>query len=184
MLRFRITFKNDVFGDLNKTAQDAPIRFREALKQRSQAVKTQALSVLMTVPGPVVYADNGRLRWKSRQQRIAFFASNGFGGGIPTQRKPEPGGVLGAYDVTVNAEGFNGSMFLVNNYPDAQYIIGDDQQPFHADTGWVKIDAAAQEIAPVFTEVVIAAWNEAVEPRAGSGVGSRLRSLATRIFGL
>ena len=185
MLRFRIRFENNVFADLNKTAQDAPVRFREALKQRAQAVKTQALTALHDVPGPVVYADNGRLRWKNERQKRAFFASNGFGRGIPTGRVNEPGGVLGAYDVTVNAEGFNGSMLLINNYPGAEFIIGDFQQPFHADTGWQRVDNAAAEIGPVFADVVVAAWNEAVAPTGGGGgIGSRLRSFATRVFGL
>lgn len=79
------------------------------------------------------------LRWKSERQRRAYFASNGFGKGIPSRRT----GKLGkSWRITYKpiARGGDGSIQIYNDALEARFVIGIDQQPFHADTGWKRID--------------------------------------------
>jgi hypothetical protein len=58
------------------------------------------------------------VRWDSDKQRRAFFASNGFGRGIPTGRS---GGYQRGWAVTQNGDDFS----LENRYPGAMFIGGD-----------------------------------------------------------
>lgn len=69
------------------------------------------------------------LRWKSEKQRRAYFASNGFGKGIPYQRRGDLGN---RWRESV----FKNVFTFRNTARYASFVIGDDQEPFHNDTGW------------------------------------------------
>ena len=115
---------------------------------------------LGAIPGPVHYP----IRWTSERQRRAFFASDGFGRGIPTKRT----GLVARWDVHVDYDAletmrswlFQLQVFLAtlahkarstlgsspkdiiliaitNTIPYQRYVTGENQQGFHRDTGWV-----------------------------------------------
>lgn len=86
-------------------------------------------------PGPVVYADSGRLRWTSEKQRryvIGYvLKKDNRGNIIPYQRR-------GTYYDTVEVTADGKVIIIANTNPVSKYITGRLQQGFHADTGWIQ----------------------------------------------
>lgn len=98
-------------NDVNRTAEDM-------------------LRVLRTEPGPVKYP----IRWTSVKQRKAFFASNGFGRGIPAVRSHELAN--GWKYRVIYTPGQLAEVEVENPAPYEQFVTGRNQQAFHAITGW------------------------------------------------
>lgn len=121
---------------------------KSAVKRTQKTVNQR----LKSPPGPVKYP----IAWTSDRQRRAFFATNGFGRGIPTRRS---GAVQRGWTYTsdVNAEDLTGEITLDNRVPYAKYVYGDfaadyaPQQRFHAVTGWERANKVADD---VFAEVI------------------------------
>ena len=118
-------FDNEVF-------QIAQFSYASALEE--------AADVLNRDPGPVKHP----IKWTSDRQRRAFFASNGFGRGIPTQRT---GRVRSWVAVIERTRGGTITARLVNPVSYARFVYGDlnfksravalkPQQQFHRNTGW------------------------------------------------
>jgi len=83
------------------------------------------------------------LRWTSEKQRRAFFATDGFGGGIPHRRK-SPSQVQEGWRVEYIEGKFTGALIVSNEWDKAPYVIGTVwkpkwQQQFHIDLGWPKL---------------------------------------------
>lgn len=96
------------------------------------------LADLRKAPGAVKYP----IAWKSAKQRKAYFATDGFGRGIPTQRS---GALGGGWRVTVvYAPNKITSIAARNDVPYRRFVTGEDQQPFHRNTGWQKDDDTLQ----------------------------------------
>jgi hypothetical protein len=99
-------------------------------------------------PGAVRYP----IQWASDKQRRAFFATNGFGGGIPYRRTRN----LQKSWVFAIDEYPNGEEVSIGNTADyARYVIGAEQQPFHSNTGWPRIDDEAAALTNELTDEVI-----------------------------
>lgn len=162
MIRAFLTYDPAVLNSLISDIQTAPARFQRNLQRRFPAFKSAVLRNVDVIPGPPRYP----IRWKSERQKRAFFASNGFGRGIPTGRVSEPGGVLGGYDVELQAAvggvEAEGQLTLINHYPGAAYIIGEFQQPFHADTGWVQVDTVQAQNETLAVDFITETWDETV----------------------
>lgn len=146
----------DLESDLGKLVTTT---FRRRLVKTGQRI----LRIVKVKPGPVVYANNGKLRWKSRKQQQAFFASNGFGGGIPTERTDA---YINDFEVVVETTDFAGSVSVINNNPAAGYIGGDDQQPFHEDTGWPNITKTLEAEEPNVEDDLINDYFLLADPEA------------------
>jgi len=71
-------------------------------------------------------------KWQSEKQRKAYFASNGFGGGIPSRRT---GAVNRGWQASVDP--YRKTVFNRLNY--ARYVMGARQQMGHAVDGWRKV---------------------------------------------
>ena len=113
-------------------------------------MRAYAKTKLRRVPGKPHYP----IRWTSERQRRAFFASNGFGRGIPTQRTNE---MVNAWDVRFTLTNDGGELALTNDTDYWSFVVGDDQQGFHKDTGWYyygDVVGEVQEFAVTsFTEI-------------------------------
>lgn len=125
---------------------------------------------LIADPGPVRYTrtlkGGGKgLRWKSDKQRKAFFASNGFGRGIPTRRtgKIREAWVIGFYP----SRRIIGQIVVSNDHPAVNFVQGQWQQPFHQDTGWVKDSSVAPNILNFAEGIVIDTFIVACDPLRG-----------------
>ena len=88
-------------------------------------------------PGPVVYP----IEWESEKQRRAFFATDGFGGGIPSRRTGE---FFRDYDVRVNRALAEAAIVNTSEYADP--LVGESQQRFHANTGYRKITSYEDDL--------------------------------------
>ncbi len=126
-------------------------------------IQNEATRRLRREPGVVVYP----IQWTSEKQRLAFFATDGFGHGIPYQRTGQI-----EHDWHVIADYRNGfaGITVFNDSPVAMYIYGDEfgrhQQPMHIDTGWPTFRDHLMEISLAASDRAAAAlpfvWGEAV----------------------
>lgn len=142
-----------------------PDAFHNALQGRQGQLASDALRKLTIVPGAPIYP----IRWKSQRQRRAFFASNGFGKGIPTKRSYK---LLKGWRVLYQRTGDGGFISLVNEVPYMKYVQGDEAQPFHLDTGWIQRGDVVNDFVRETTEQVSIVWlttaQAAVETKAKS----------------
>lgn len=158
-VHIKIDPAQDIIEALADQMQKTPALLRTALKRQGTRFKTRILGELRTEPG----SPNYPLRWKSEKQRRAFFATNGFGRGIGA---PRTHALSRGWRVDIDDSQFlNLDVYNVENY--ATYVIGDDQQPFHIDTGWLyapRILAAERER---FEDVLIDTYFTVADPTAG-----------------
>lgn len=99
-------------------------------------VEPQMLAELRTDAPPVKYP----IDWTSERQKRAFFATDGFGRGIPTQRT---GNVQAGWKVLTERVGGIFSVVVENAVDYAKRVYGSlakggqrFQQRFHRNTGW------------------------------------------------
>ena len=96
----------------------------------------QTTSGMKKYPGPSVQP----VDWQTEKQRKAFFATDGFGGGIPTSRTGE---LFRHFDVEASRRALWTK--IVNTAEFAQYIIGKLQQRFHKATGYKQMESYEPE---------------------------------------
>lgn len=92
------------------------------------------------VPGPVKYP----IQWTSEKQRKAFFATDGFGKGIPYRRT---GQLPADWRVELAVHGGGASVSIVNRNPAAPFVYGRWKQQFHTNTGWPDARPIIDQIA-------------------------------------
>ena len=104
-----------------------PTQLTRAYKRNSSRLRSRWLAALQVEP-----LDASRfyvLPWKSRKQVKAFFASEGFGGGIPTERSH---GLIRAWRVLFQTVEQGGSIAAYNTAAAAVFVYGDwttERQP-------------------------------------------------------
>lgn len=86
-------------------------------------------------PARVQHDENNPYQWQSENQRRAYFATDGFGGGIPYQRT---GNLAGGWTYTESDSNWT-SVKLENSTDYAGYVQGDAIQRGHIADGWRKI---------------------------------------------
>jgi hypothetical protein len=147
-------FKQEIIYTVNT----GDLRVSKKLQQALQQWQAQLLAQLQQEPGPPKYP----IRWTTERQRRAFFATNGFGRGIPTKRTHA---ISQAWQVTINVEQITRFQVFTNNLiaflarfkvSDAptpplptvivdvsnpvsytRYVEGENQQGYHKNTGWL-----------------------------------------------
>lgn len=157
MIRADIRVDTDVLDAIRETAQDAPQRMSRAYSRAVSGLRTQLLNDLQQEPGPPQYPITTRM---TPRQRRAFWATNGFGRGIPTQRS---GALAAGYDVELLERDNGGLLQITNDAPYAPFVVGELQQGFHADTGWQPVDVVAARYEEVATDVLAETWLNVVE---------------------
>jgi hypothetical protein len=151
MIRMDVTVDEDVLDAIRDAAEEAPRRMKKAYARRIKSIRQRMLDDLRRYPGPVKYP----FRWKSERQRRAFFATDGFGHGIPYVRTNalKDGWTTRIRDTT------DGAIFEVENTADyARYVVGDDQQPGHLATGWQSAGAIVAKYREQATDELIDTW--------------------------
>src|SRR3972149_1043646 len=112
--------------------ENAPTRFNvlvDNIVTGRGGLQARVEKVLTPYPAPPRYP----LRWKSARLRRAYFATRGFGKGIPYKRTGQLGkGWRVVYRPLRRNDG-DGSLEITNIAPAARYVVGQDQQPFPAD---------------------------------------------------
>ena len=91
-------------------------------------------------PGPVVYP----FVWASERQRRAFFATDGFGHGIPYQRSHA---YVHSWHVRADYTDTFSGIAVYSDSPSADFVGGRQQQPGHVQTGWPNAVEVIQVIS-------------------------------------
>ena len=145
---------------INDTAGTAP-QFMSVLWGRTvKRLGASTVQKLATQPGKPKYP----IRWKTERQRRAFFATNGFGRGIPTTRTNT---LSSAWTVQVIDIPDGQEAQVVNNTPYASFVQGVDQQPFHLDTGWSTAGLVVAQERAIYTEALKRDWFTVTDPFRG-----------------
>lgn len=133
----QITIDTDVFDAITNVAKTAP-RAVDALVNRSIRgdAEKRLIPQLQAEPSTVVYP----VAWTTERQRRAFFATNGFGAGIPTRRTGKTRAGWALVGEITSAGAGAGALRVENNVPAARYVYFPRQQQFHKNTGWVGSD--------------------------------------------
>jgi hypothetical protein len=150
-VKLEIRVDQDVLDAIRDQAAESPRRMNKAYKRRVKRIRQQLLDELRQYPGPVKYP----FRWKSERQRRAFFATDGFGHGIPYVRT----NALKDGWTTRIRDQQNGAIFEVENTADhARFVIGDDTQPGHLATGWRSAAVLIGEYREKAVDELIETW--------------------------
>ena len=142
-------------SDLQKNIKRLPQTFRLLLKGKRGRIAIRTLAMLQRIPGKPIYP----LRWTSAKQRRAFFATKGFGGGIPSKRS---GAIVGAWQAEPDPvfSAIEGRIVLSNPHPKMPFLQGSRSQKFHRDTGWVQIADVVDTFIKEAGALTMELWEE------------------------
>lgn len=159
----------DALKKVVKNLTDAPRNFNRLMKARGSNAAPKALARLQQIPGSPRYTGIGKrgqavLNWTTDKQRRAFFATDGFGRGIPTRRT---GRIAAAWKTDFIPDAKGGLLILENDNPAATFVQGMDQQGFHADTGWITTSEVSDQFFAEGGGAVVEAWYTAADPLKG-----------------
>lgn len=142
---------------------EAKRKFQRAMQQRpGNQLAARALARLKTVPGKPNYP----FKFTNDRQRRGFFASDGFGQGIPASRGNPPA-VTEAWGAEFIATDDGGILALTNDEPHMEFVQGARAQAFHIDTGWVQVDDVEQDAFAEMEDVAVAEWFVQSDPLEG-----------------
>ena len=149
----------DLLADFAAFQRGAPDLFRRKVPSAARRVTKFAKDAMpgAAPPDPRPRFPNRPypLRWTTERQRRAFFATDGFGGGVPHRRTGE---LMRSWATRTDfEEGGDGVFILENTLDIARYVIGDDQQLYHGDIGWEVLGES-----DVFAEVAAFAADQIV----------------------
>ena len=152
-IRVDVMVDQDVLDAIAETARESPRRMSKAYKKRVKRLRQQLLDELRQYPGKVKYP----FRWKSERQRRAFFATDGFGFGIPYVRT----NALKEGWTTHIRDRRDGVIFeVVNNTDYAEFVVGDWAQPGHIATGWRSAAVTIARFREQAVDELIDVWGE------------------------
>jgi hypothetical protein len=159
---YRVTWNidDDVLDALQTQMDKLPALTQGGVKLIANRLRARVRKDLGTQPGKPKYP----IRWKSERQRRAFFATDGFGGGIPTRRS---GALARGWQVEFTGTGTVGTVEIYNDVPYTRFVQGNDAQPFHLDTGWPQAAPRMAVYEDLFTDQLIELWFTLTDPQAG-----------------
>ena len=110
----------------------------------------------MVEPGAPRYP----LRWKSDKQRRYVMAKLRREGNLPYKRT---GQLAASWFVWSEGSADSGMVGVENGSPVGRWVYTDDQQPFHKDTGWPRMEPVVDEYGGRATLLVMDGWERAVD---------------------
>jgi hypothetical protein len=151
MVTLELSIDIRVFQRIQVRMQQAPEIMDDYIEQVIfPFVDKQVQGLLRKEPGPVKYP----IQWTTDKQRRAFFATNGFGAGIPYVRKHT---LAPAWNVTLDFGKAGTGVVIQNLMNAAEYVYGKRQQGFHVTTGWPnayrQMATIATRTAPFFNQM-------------------------------
>jgi hypothetical protein len=157
-----ISVDDDISEVLIEDLKTAPRKFRKLYRTRINALAQTTLRKLQQPAPKVRYP----IQWKSEKQRRFYFWSKGAGKGIPSKRT----GALQAGWKVIDESDFTQGLFTI--YNDAttrdfftgaivyyeQYVTGENQQPFHRNTGWIRSQDILADALVDAEDLIIETW--------------------------
>lgn len=160
-IRATVIIDNDILDAVAETAEKAPKLMQTALRRNVRRIASRIVQPLRKRPPKW----KGKRRWQSDRQRRAYFATNGFGAGIPYQ---PTGRLTKGWDVEyVGRDAYNGEFAIVNPVKYAPFVQGDWAQKMHLDSGWPQLAPLVAKAREDINEVAIQTWFTVSDPYAG-----------------
>jgi hypothetical protein len=152
---------SEALAIIRKNYESLLRRWQDSMRQLGgNRLAARSIAKLQTIPGPPVYP----IDWTSERQRKAFFASDGFGRGIPTKRT---GQIVAEWEGSFEETETGGLLLLQNWNPAVQFLQGVNVQQFHLNTGWVQIDDVADDAHAEMSEVAVLTFYQVGDPLEG-----------------
>lgn len=159
MLDLSYSFDTTALEAVDENLRVMPRLLQTALRRRQRALKRQVLKIVAVAGKPVEYP----IPWTSDLQRRAFFATDGFGSGIPYERTDT---LIKSWDAAFEFTPEGGGFAVWNTDPKAPFVVGEFQQPMFAGR-WVNAPRALDEFAPVVVNDVEQTMITVGDPLAG-----------------
>lgn len=159
MIKFSSDIPFDIFDAIQEQAQRLPALVKRGLPRVTRPIDRRMLGELQAEPGSPRYP----IRWKSERQRRAFFATNGFGRGIPTRRT---GAMIRSWRVITTFDANGGEIIAGNDSPYVDFVQGNRAQPFHIDR-WPQAAPIYVKYLPIYEDALIEFWYTISDPFAG-----------------
>lgn len=141
MYRASVVFDTDLIDHIQHTAATFPDLVADYVRREVRPFVSQEVDKrLRQPPGKVQYP----IEWTSEKQRKAFFATDGFGHGIPYRRT---GKLVASWQVRGDYTATFSGITVTNTSPVGRYVVGMNQQQFHANTGWPYGPSVLQAIS-------------------------------------
>lgn len=145
---------------LEAFADAYPELAQEAVKSAVERYKAPFLDELRHYPPRVKYP----IAWQSERQRKAFFATDGFGQGIPTRRTFK---LRDGWNVYVDFFKDGATVNVTNSQPYTPFVVGklraigaDWQQRFHKNSGWPEASVTIDSWIEDFRQEALRQLNE------------------------
>ena len=153
MLNVIVEVPVDRFDDWGQQFAEAPALMAQLWVQNIKTVTEQAtLPQLRVLPGP---PPPGITRLMTPRQRRKFWASNGFGGGIPHSRT---NAVPQGWQQTATADVQGGISDVFNPVEAAYWTEWYGQQPFLKAVGWLYAPPVLERWTEIGVEVTETTW--------------------------
>lgn len=141
-----------VLDAIRATARKAPGLMTTAYTRATRRLRARMLTELRK-PGKPSFP--GITKLMTPKQRKKFWATNGFGHGIPYQRT---GALEAGYAVEIAPLDSNAAAMVITNSQDYQtYVSGAQVQPFHIER-WVQVTDVAIDFEAQANDVLIETW--------------------------
>lgn len=155
-----VTTPTASFALSQENIQQSPQRMAETFVLTVTPINNALLEDLRKQPGSPSYP----LRWKSRRQQRYVMAMLRERGTIPYQRT---GALAAGWMGTVSANTAGGAALVDNPAPALTYVEGENQQPYHADTGWLFAPTVISRYGDMASNAVVETWFTVSDPFAG-----------------
>lgn len=154
MYRVSIVGEQAPFADMQQFAMLYPDLVLDAAARRIVPRGNRLVQQQLVDSEPPPRKKGDKVRWTTEKQRRAFFATDGFGHGIPYRRT---GNLARAWQFVVDVTDNGLTASVRNDAPAAPFVYGRWQQGFHADQGWPLarpiVDTIANQLRPILVDL-------------------------------
>lgn len=141
-----VAFDLDILREVREAAQVLPERVDRMVRRDIRPFVSHEWDKTMRQEPPErSWPDEYPLEWESERQRRAYFATDGFGKGIPYRRTHAF--VRGWHVLAGYSPSGLGEIVVTHDSDKELFITGRRQQRFHAITGWPSSAGALQRIS-------------------------------------
>jgi len=161
MFRSAWQFDTEALDLADQRVRSSPKLMERALKRQQTRLKSRVLKIVRVEPPP---PKPGITRLMTPRQRRAFWATNGFGHGIPYVRTHR---LVNSWEAQFEFTEDGGAFVVENTSPAARFVIGADQQAFHAATGWIYAPRVVDDFVPIVLTAYEETWRTISDPFAG-----------------
>lgn len=151
----------DVLEAVNEQLSRVPALMGRTYKRNLTRLVQRKLVLLRPEPGT---PPEGITNLMTPRQQRAYWASRGFGRGVPT---PRTHAISNGWQGEVEAADDGGSATIYNDVPGANYVEGYDQQFFLAYIGWLYAPPILDAFQAEAEDVTIESWYTIADPFAG-----------------